>query len=204
MQPDPVGAEVPCLRGLRGAVQRVCPLPVVGRQFGGLLEPPLRLAGQAAQEAHLGEADGKPIPFLPAIGFSRGPRQTGTQFVGDPIELRRPPDGFRGERLVQHVGCGQAPLQMPGTCVGQFPRLTQAVDAVLTDRLQHAISGAVRFRHRDQQTLIGERSQRGGDLGLPDGRPVCEQRLTISEFGFPLLFPISTQTPRYDQTYEVD
>ena len=62
----------------------------VRRELRGLLVPPLRLAGQAAGEAQLGQRDRQPVRLRLAPGAGRRPAQRGAQLVGQLIE-RRPP-----------------------------------------------------------------------------------------------------------------
>ena len=125
VQPERVIAEMPGLGRARGVAQRGGRGAMASGQPGGLLVPPLRLAGQAPGEAQLGQPDRQPIRLGAGLNVASRPAQRGAQLVGDLIERGAPGADVITGRHPESRASVQTPAQVTGqsldrlACVGR-------------------------------------------------------------------------------------
>jgi hypothetical protein len=91
------------------------------------------------------------------------PLLASAQLVGDLVE--RGPPGTDGlvRRDLQDGALRQTPPEMTRQRLDRLARILEAIHAVLADGLQRPITSPARPGHRQQQTLIGQPRQNGGN-----------------------------------------
>lgn len=100
------------------------------------------------------------------------PLLASAQLVGDLVE--RGPPGTDGlvRRDLQDGALRQTPPEMTRQRLDRLARILEAIHAVLADGLQRPITSPARPGHRQQQTLIGQPRQNGGNsTGGTGGHP---------------------------------
>ena len=164
-QPERVVADVAAHRGAGGIVECRDPGRGVVGEGRRLLETTLRLRGQAPQERQRRQQQRQPVGVGAQIGPARGPGEPGAQVVGNQIERTAPGavatpsldvvlDAFVGP-LDQLLGCCHTPAHLPGPHLLELANLVQLVDAVLANRLQHAVAG-LGAGSGDGETVVGQ------------------------------------------------
>ena len=171
-QPQRLVAELSRLRSARRVAQRRGGGRVVGGELGGLLVPPLRLAGQAAGEAQLGQPDRQPVRLRAVLGSSAAQPSAPRNSSATWSNARPPGTGGLASDASSRAALGrQAPAQVPDERLDRLARVVEPIGAVLADRLQRAVAGPARLGDRDQQALVGQPGQDGRDGAGRHRRP---------------------------------